>query len=75
MYYDSKATLSKVYNVVYNGKTRYSGLQHNYVRKLVKSGNVKIVYVKTIRNLTGPLIKPLMRDLVGTTMRLISLKP
>nr|KAJ0190715.1 hypothetical protein LSAT_V11C800406370 [Lactuca sativa] len=41
MYCDSEATLSKVYNVVYNGKSRHVGLRHNFVRQLIESGTIK----------------------------------
>ena len=38
MYCDSEATLSKVNNAVYNGKSRHIGLRHNFVKQLIKSG-------------------------------------
>nr|KAJ0189684.1 hypothetical protein LSAT_V11C800438810 [Lactuca sativa] len=41
MYCDSEATLSKVYNAVYNGKSRHVGLRHNFVRQLIESGTIK----------------------------------
>lgn len=73
-YCDSVATLSKVNNVVYNGKSRHIGLRHNYVRQLIDDGTISIVYVKSCGNLTDPLTKPLTRDLVGSTTRDMSLK-
>ncbi|KAJ9557645.1 hypothetical protein OSB04_012259 [Centaurea solstitialis] len=75
MYCDSEATLSKVYNVVYNGKSRHIGLRHNYVRQLFENGTIKVVFVKSSKNLADPLTKPLARDLVGTTTRDMGLKP
>nr|KAJ0214235.1 hypothetical protein LSAT_V11C400171660 [Lactuca sativa] len=75
MYCDSEATLSKVYNAVYNGKSRHVGLRHNFVRQLIESGTIKVVYVKTSRNLAYPFTKPLMRDLVTSTTRVMGLKP
>ena len=74
MYCDSEATLSKVYNAVYNGKSRHIGLRHNYVRQLLESGTIKVVYVKTSKNLADPLTKPLTRDLVVNTARDMGLK-
>ncbi|KAJ9558417.1 hypothetical protein OSB04_013031 [Centaurea solstitialis] len=47
MYCDSEATLSKVYNSMYNGKLRHIGLRHNYVRQLIENGTISIVYVKS----------------------------
>ncbi|KAJ9536586.1 hypothetical protein OSB04_un000235 [Centaurea solstitialis] len=75
MYCDSEATLSKVYSVVYNGKSRHIGLRHNYVRQLFENGTIKVVFVKSSKNLADPLTKPLTRDLVGITTRDMGLKP
>ncbi|KAJ9552672.1 hypothetical protein OSB04_016717 [Centaurea solstitialis] len=74
MYCDSEAILSKVYNVMYNGKSRHIGLRHNYVRQLFENGTIKVVFVKSNKNLVDPLTKPLTRDLVGTTTREMGLK-
>ena len=75
MYCDSKVTLSKVYDAVYNGKSKHIGLQHNYLRQLLESGTIKVVFVRSSKNLADPLTKPLTRDLVGTTTRDMGLKP
>lgn len=75
MYCDSEATLSKVYNSVYNGKSRHVGLRHNFVRQLIENGTIKVVYVKTSRNLADPFTKPLTRDLITSTTRVMGLKP
>ncbi|KAJ9543868.1 hypothetical protein OSB04_023575 [Centaurea solstitialis] len=75
MYCDSEATLSKVYNSMYNGKSRHMGLRHNYVRQLIENGTISIVYVKSCGNLADLLTKPLTRDLIGSTTRDMGLKP
>ncbi|KAJ9547396.1 hypothetical protein OSB04_019939 [Centaurea solstitialis] len=75
MYCDSEATLFKVYNAVYNGKSRHIGLRHNYVRQLFENGTIKVVFVKYSKNLADPLTKPLTRDLDGITTRDMGLKP
>ncbi|KAJ9562188.1 hypothetical protein OSB04_007348 [Centaurea solstitialis] len=75
MYGDSEATLSKVYNSIYNGKSRHMGLRHNYVRQQIENGTLSIVYVKSCGNLADPLTKPLTRDLIGSTTRDMGLKP
>jgi hypothetical protein len=75
IYCDSEATLSKVYNAVSNDKSRHVGLRHNFVRQLLESGTIKIVYVNTSRNLADPFTKPLTRDLVTSTTRGMGLKP
>ncbi|KAJ9557203.1 hypothetical protein OSB04_011817 [Centaurea solstitialis] len=75
MYCDSEATLSRVYNSIYNGKSRHLGLRHNYVRQLIENCTISIVYVKSCGNLADPLTKPLTRDLIGSTTRDMGLKP
>ncbi|KAJ9565483.1 hypothetical protein OSB04_001449 [Centaurea solstitialis] len=75
MYCDSEATLSRVYNSIYNGKSRHLGLRHNYVRQLIENGTISIVYVKSCGNSADPLTKPLTRDLIGSTTRDMGLKP
>ena len=69
MFCDSEATQSKVYNSIYNGKSRHIGLRHNYVRQVIENGTISIVYVKSCGNLADPLTKPLTRDLIGSTTR------
>ena len=76
IYCDNEATLSLVYNSVYNGKcSRHVGLRHNFVRQLIEFGTIKVVYVKTNKNLADPFTKPLTRDLVASTARDMGLKP
>ncbi|KAJ9538566.1 hypothetical protein OSB04_031299 [Centaurea solstitialis] len=75
MYCDSEATLSKVYNSIYNGKSRHIGLRQNFVRQLIEHGTLSIVYVKSCGKLAGPLTKPLTRELIGSTTRDMGLKP
>jgi len=76
LYCDNEATLSKVYNAVFNGKfSRHIRLRHSTIRQLIESGTIKVVYVKTSRNLADPFTKPLTRDLVASTARVMGLKP
>ena len=74
MYCDTEATLSKVYNRVYNGKPKHVGERYNFVRQIIESGTFKVVYVKTSRNLADPFTEPLMRDFVTSTTRIMVLK-
>ena len=71
MYFNSETTLSKVYNE----KLRHVGLRHNFVRQVIERGTIKVVYFKTSRNLADPFTKPLTRDLVTSTTRVMGLKP
>ncbi|KAJ9557286.1 hypothetical protein OSB04_011900 [Centaurea solstitialis] len=75
MYCDSEAIPSKVYNSIYNGKSRHIGLRHNYVRQLIENGTISIVFVKSCGNLADPLTKPLTRGLIGSTTRDLGMKP
>ena len=67
MYCDSEATLSKAYSKMYNGKSRHIGLRHDYIRQLIESGIISIVYVRSNNNLANPFTKALSRDMVGVT--------
>ena len=75
MYYDSEATLSKAYSKMYNGKLRHIGLRHDYIRQLIKSGTISIVYLRSNNNLANPATKALSRDMVGVTSSGMWLKP
>ena len=71
---DSEATLSRVYNKTYNGKSRHIALRHNYVRQLLQDGVVNIDFVRSNKNLADPLTKGLTRDEVWKTTRGMGLK-
>ena len=75
MYCDSEATLSKAYSKMYNGKSRHIGLRHDYIRQLIESGIISIVYVRSNSNLADPLTKTVSRDMVGVTTIGMGLKP
>ena len=72
---DSEATLSRAYSHVYNGKSRYIGLRHSYVRDLISNGVITIDYVRSSKNFADPLTKALPRDVVNKTSRGMGLKP
>ena len=42
---------------MYNGKCRHIGLRHDYIRQLIESGTISIVYVRSNNNLADPLTK------------------
>lgn len=75
IYCDSEATLLSIYNTVCNVNSRHVRLRHNFVRQLLDNGTIKVVYVKTTKNLADPLTKALTRDLVTSTTRVMGLKP
>ena len=75
VYCDSEATLGRAYNKMYNGRSRHIGLRHDYIRHLIESGTISIVYVRSNNNLADPLIKTVSQDIVGVTLIGMGLKP
>ena len=75
VYCNSKTTLGRAYNKMYNGKSRQIGLRHDYIRQLIESGTISIVYVRSNNNLADPLTKVVSWDLVGVTSIGMGLKP
>lgn len=65
VYCDSETTLGRVCSKMYNGKSRHIGLRHDYIRQLIESRIISIVYVRSNNNLAGPLAKAVSRDAVG----------
>ena len=45
VYRDNEAILGRVYSKMYNGKSRHIGLRHDYIRQLIESGTISIVYM------------------------------
>ena len=72
---DSESTMSRVYNKVYNGKSRHISLRHEFVRQLIEDGIITITFVKSKGNLADPLTKGLSRDKVKETTAKMRLKP
>ena len=75
VYYYSEATLGRAYSKMYNNKSRHIGLKHDYIRQLIESGTISIVYVRSNNNLADPLTKAVSRDMVGVTFIGMALKP
>ena len=59
---DSEATMSSAYNNVYNGKSRHISLRHDYVRELISSGTITLLYIKSADNLADHLTKSLYQE-------------
>ena len=57
VYCDSEATLGGAYSKMYNDKSRHIGLRYDYIRQLIESGTISIVYVRSNNNLADPLTK------------------
>lgn len=72
---DNHVAIARTKNSTYNGKNRHIRLIHNIVRRMLNSGIILLKFVKSKKNLTDPLIKPLNRKVVRDTskrMRLIA---
>jgi len=72
---ETQSSLSKAYSQVYNGKYRHIGLRHSYVKELIATGVIFIIFTRTKRNLTDPLMKGLTRNIVYKTLLGMRLKP
>ena len=75
VYCDCEASLGRAYCKIYNGKSRHIGLKHDYIKQLIESGTISIVYVKSNNNLADPFTKAVSRDMVKITSIGMGLKP
>ena len=75
MHCDCQAAIARAKNKIYNGKSRYIRWRHNIVRQLIDNGVMSLDFVRSERNLAGPLTKPLARRLVSEISRGIGLIP
>ncbi|GKB23733.1 retrovirus-related pol polyprotein from transposon TNT 1-94 [Tanacetum coccineum] len=75
VHYDSQSTLSRAYNQVYNGKSRYIGLRHRQVNQLINDGVITVSFLRSSKNLAYPFTKGLPRQLIESTSQGMGLKP
>jgi hypothetical protein len=54
---------------MYNGKSRHIHHKHNIFKHLPSNGIISINYIKSNENITGLLIKSLLRKLVDNFSR------
>lgn len=54
---DNKAIISRAFSKIYNGKSRYVSLRHEYIRQLISKGIIAIIYVRSCNNLTDLFTK------------------
>jgi len=67
--------MSKAFSKIFNGKSRYISLRHEYIRQLIYNEIITILYVRSCNNLVDPFTKGLSRDLVKSTSASIGLRP
>ena len=75
IYCDSETTISIAHNKIYNRKSRHISLWLAYVRELMISEVLIIIYARSCKNLTDPLTKVLSRDAIVSTSSEMGLKP
>ncbi|WMV41171.1 hypothetical protein MTR67_034556 [Solanum verrucosum] len=61
---DSDTTMCVAHNKMYNEKSKHISLRHAYIKELLTSGIMTIVYVRSNKNLVVSFIKSLNRDAV-----------
>ena len=75
IYCNSTATIGRVRNRFYNGKSKSIRRKHSTVRSYLSNDIINIEYVKSCDNLANPLTKALTRERVWNTSREMGLKP
>ena len=68
------ATIGKVKNHYYNGKSRPIRRKHSTVRSYLSGGIINVDYIKSNDNLADPFTKALAKDRVWNTLRGMGLK-
>ena len=74
IHYDSTATIGRVKNRYYKGKSRPIRRTHSIVRSYLRSGIITVDYIKSNNNLVDPFNKALAKDKAWNTSRGIGLK-
>ena len=74
IHYDSTATIGRVKNCYYIGKSRPIRRKHSTVQSYLSSGIIIVDYIKSNNNLADPFTKALAKDRVWNTSRGIRLK-
>ena len=71
---DSTATIGRVRNKYYNGKSRSIKRKHSNVRSYINNGTINVDYIRTGDNIADPLTKALAREKIWITLRGMRLK-
>jgi len=72
---DSTATIGRVHNKYYNGKSRSIRKKHSTVRSYINNDTINVDYISTNDNIVDPLTKALAREKIWIASRGIGLKP
>ena len=72
---DSTATIGRVRNRYYNGKSISIRRKHSTVRSYINNRTFNVDYIRTGDNIADPLTKALAREKIWITSRGMGLKP
>ena len=72
---DSTATIGRVHNKYYNGKSRSIRRKYSTVRSYINNGTINVDYISTNDNIADPLTKALTREKIWIASRGMGLKP
>ena len=72
---DSTATIGRVHNKYYNGKSRSIRRKHSTLRSYINNGTINVNYISTNDNIADPLTKALAREKIWIALRGMGLKP
>ena len=71
---DSTATIGRVCNKYYNGKSRFIRRKHSTVTSYINNGTINVDYISTNDNIVDPLTKALAREKTWIASRGMRLK-
>jgi hypothetical protein len=71
---DNQSAIKRSQNGMYNSKSKHIHRRHNIIKHLFSNGIIYIGYIKSKENITNPLTKGLLRELVYDSSRKMSLK-
>ena len=69
------ATIGRVCNKYYNGKSRSIRRKHSTVRSYINNGTINVDYISTNDNIADPLTEALAREKIWIASRGMGLKP
>ena len=75
IYCDSQVAIERAQSNTYNGKLIHIRRRHNTTIQLLSTKVIYVEYMKSKDNITDPLTKELIRELVNKSSRGTKLKP
>ena len=72
---DSTASIGRVRNKYYNGKSKSIRSKHNTVRSYINNVTINVDYISTNDNIADPLTKALAKEKIFIASRGMGLKP